>query len=126
MEGKCQRPPVISGTHTGTGGGFIQMFPTCSEGKTYDKATNACVAKTAEATTCSVEKPGAVYNRPGGTGQKTGELAAQTQGVVLLKRTGPTGFRSNGPAEKAGCIAAPAMRTPSNASKTDVPVPAPL
>ena len=97
IKGKCQVPPVISGTSTGTGGGFIQMFPTCAEGKIYDKATNKCVAKTAEATTCAVEKPGAVYNSPGGNGQKTGELAAQTQGVILLKKDGANWFQVKWP-----------------------------
>ena len=91
-QGKCQIPPVLGGSNTGKGGGFIQMIPTCAEGKTFSKSENTCVTA-AQATTCRVEKPGKVYDNSGGGGQEIGELAAGTQGVTLLKKDGADWYR---------------------------------
>jgi hypothetical protein len=61
---------------------------TSAAGAAYDKEKNNCVSTPAAANTCTVNKTGAIYDAPGGKGQQIGELAAKTQGVVLLKKDG--------------------------------------
>ncbi len=44
FDGQCvDHLPVLPGTSTGAGGGFIQMFPTCPAGKKLDVAQRTCV-----------------------------------------------------------------------------------
>lgn len=73
--GRCQVPPILSETSTGTGGGFIQMFPTCAEGKVLDKNTNTCVV------TATTQPQGPTPQAPGTPEQAGG---AQTTSICGL------------------------------------------
>jgi hypothetical protein len=43
LKGICQAPPLLPGTTTGAGGGFIKLIPTCPAGQTYSQGENRCV-----------------------------------------------------------------------------------
>lgn len=115
IKGKCGPIPILPGSNTGDGGGFIQMFPTCADGQTYNKEQKKCVANATTppppppppAQTCSIDKDGAVYDRPGGNGKKIGEIGVGTQGVTLLQKDGANWFKLKWPAGEGWVYSGP-------------------
>ncbi len=105
FEGRCQVPKVLPGTNTGDGGGFIQMFPTCAEGKELDETKKKCVDKAPAVTTCDVKKAGDVHDAP--EGNKIGELKAKTKDVTLIKKKGANWFNVKWPSGQGWVYSGP-------------------
>ena len=94
LQGGCQPPPLLPGTTTGTGGGFIQMFPTTSATFTG----NWSVASEDAAYKMSMTQTGnAVSGSYRGNDGSQGSFSGTVQGNVLrFKWTQTDGFAGTG------------------------------
>ena len=94
LKGQCQVPPLLPGTSTGKGGGFIQMFPTCPAGETFNQSENRCVGADADA---------------GAGGGTAGFAAPKTLGPVEFGKGGATDTGDDAGNDTGGGNANPPM-----------------